>query len=253
MNKAMEMLRSRAQDMYDMIVGEENITLEIDEIALIPSGSTLEKPQREPIVANCSAPVLNAEWSKSMNETSNLYIDLCFDQLNILPKLEGKVWIYNVSQQNYELSNSLIRRCKVPACPEGDDYVVVTSIPLVIAHPKHLLDDNTTDYFLMDGRRVAMDLINPSNLSIDQDKDCDWLSHMAVGNDFSKRGVFFSTHNPPLKKELKAAHKRLKVYYTNIIERANIVRISSAAATLGLPPWELTAAVDYVEGRLTTK
>ena len=247
MNKAMEMLRSRAQSMYDMIVGEESITLEIDEI-------TPAEPQREPLVVNCSTPVLNAEWSKSLNETNNLHMDLCLDQLNLLPKREGKVWIYNVSSQSYKLSSSLIRRCTVPECPEGDDYVVVTSIPLVIAHPKHQLDDNTTDYFLMDGRRVAMDLINPSNLGIDQDKDCEWLSRTtAVGNDFSKRGVFFSTHNPPLKKELKAAHKRLKVYYTSIIERADIVRISSAAATLGLPTGELTAAVDFVEGRLTTK
>jgi hypothetical protein len=100
-----------------------------------------------------------------------------------------------------------------------------------------------------------MDLINPSNLGLDQDQDqasyLQWSS--AVGNDFGKKGVFFSTHNPPLKKEIKAAHKRLKKYYQEVIDRANIVRITAAAGTLGVPVVEVKAAVDYVEGPRSTR
>jgi hypothetical protein len=104
---------------------------------------------------------------------------------------------------------------------------------------------------LFDGRRVAMDLINPSNLGIDL--DAEYPHGMAVGNDFSKKGVFFSLHNPPLKKELRAAHKRLKGYYTDLIDRANIIRLTSAASTLGVPSAEISAAVKYVEGPRSTK
>jgi len=98
-----------------------------------------------------------------------------------------------------------------------------------------------------------MDLINPSNLGIDQNLEINELCTCAVGNNFSKKGVFFSTHNPPLKKEVREAHKRLKAYYQDLIDRANIVRITSAAVTLGVTTEEVKAAVEYVEGPRTTK
>jgi hypothetical protein len=252
MNAAMEMLRSHAKALYELVERESAIKLEIDPIET--TGYTVTKKHVE-ATAHISKRC-NAELSKCMNESVNVHNNLCVEQLNLLTKEQSKlkVWIYNVSHQEYTLRSSLIRKLAVPACPEDEEYAVVTSLPAVVIQPKPNIENYDTEYFLIDGRRVAMDLINPSNLGVDLDVNFDWLAmSSAIGNDFSKRGVFFSTHNPPLKKELKSANKRLKAYYIDLVDRANIVRITSAAATLGVPTTDIAAAVDYIEGKHSTK
>ena len=249
MNQALEMLRNKAVAMYDMIAGESAIELIIDPI---------EEPtvsNRKSIEPTLSKPVHNAELSKNMTDSNNLHANLCIEQLNLMDITgrDGKVWIYNVSPQERTLGNSLIKTLKVPACAPGEEYATVTSFPMVVVQPKVNVDKYETEYFLIDGRRLAMDLINPSNISLDQDQSFDSLSRFAPGTNFSKKGVFFSTHNPPLKKDIKAAHKRLKVYYKDLIDRANIVRITSAASVLGVPTEEVNAAVEYIEGPRTTR
>ena len=182
-------------------------------------------------------------------EGNNLHANWCVQQLNLIEAhRKVKVWIYNISHRAYTLSNGLVKRLAVPACPEDAEYVVATSLPAVVIQPKPNFDTGDIDYTLFDGRRVAMDLIDPSNLGTDQDANYDWIRRTSsTGNNFSLRGVFFSTHNPPLKKELKAAHKRLKSYYSDLMERANVVRLTVAAPTLGVAVDEIKAAQQYVE------
>lgn len=251
MNAAMELLRARATQLWDQIAGEEGIELLIDPIEEPIEACVTRDPS---IVATMSAPKLNAELSKNMTDSNNLHTDMCINQLNLFDMLgrKDKVWIYNISHQEHKLGNAQIKCLKVPACPADEEYAVATSLPLVVVQPKPNVENGETEYFFMDGRRVAMDLINACNLGLDQDRGS-YLQWSAVGVDFSKKGVFFSTHNPPLKKELKSAHKRLKVYYQELIDRANIVRITSAAATLGVPTAEVTAAVEYIEGPRSTR
>jgi hypothetical protein len=251
MNSAMEMLRSHAKALYELVERESAIELTIDPIEVPVHTAKKSVEVTAQVSKNC-----NAELSRCMNESANIHTNLCIEQLNLLTKEQSKlkVWIYNVSHQEYTLRSSLIRKLKVPACLEDKDYAIVTSLPVVVIQPKPSIDTFDTEYFLIDGRRVAMDLINPSNLGIDLDISFDWLAmSSAIGNDFSKKGVFFSTHNPPLKKELKAENKRLKSYYTDLVDRANIVRITSAATTLGVPTEDVTAAVEYLDGKHSTK
>ena len=254
MNAAMEMLRNRAQQLYDAIAGESNIELQID-------------PVEEPAALNAKVEVTahidkysNHELADCLMRGANLPIDTRLAHVNWLyaqQAKEVKVWIYNIAHQGYVLDNSMVRTLKVPACTEDAEYAVVTSIPAVYIYPKDNVDSNEVDYVIFDGRRVAMDLIDPANMGIDQDSDWTWARTLSSGCNFSMKGVFFSTHNPPLKKELKSAHKRLKKYYTDLMDKANVlVRMSyvvSAAQKLGVAPAEIAAAQQYVQDSLGNK
>src|ERR1039458_2745364 len=255
MNQAIEMLRAKATAMYELIAGE-NITLEIDPIEEAPAVrrdlSIEQFPtgdyRIEPTAQITQRTDLTSKMEHGLMDSANAKFDPCIAHLNWLFEMQGKVkvWIYNISQQEHTLSNGLIKRLRVPACKVDEEFAEVACIPAVMIHSTENVDSGEYNYVITDGRRVAMDLINPSNLSIDQDADCSWLNYTAVGNDFSKKGVFFSTHNPPLKKELKAAHKRLKKYYADLVERANIVRLTSAAGALCVTYKEIEAAQEYV-------
>lgn len=243
MNQTLENIYKKATTMYESIVGvtkeevsEEDQTLEKEE-PLSPTACILRRTED------------TARMEAGLMACNNTPFDPCMEHLKWMFEQRGKVkvWIYNISQQEHLLNNCLIKNLHVPACKENEKYAVVTSLPAVMIQAKDNVDGNTIDYLITDGRRVAMDLINPSNLGIDQDADFRWLERVSsVGNNFSNRGVFFSTHNPPLKKELKAAHKRLKGYYLDLIDRANVVRLTSAASTLGIPTEEIKAAQSYI-------
>ena len=250
MNLAMEMLRNRAAQLYDAIAGESNIELLIDPIEE-PSTQATDR-----VKANCTILPCTEDTQRvadGLMRCNNVPSDPCFAHLKWTFERQGKlkVWIYNISHREYVLGNSMVKNLPVPACPEDTEYAVVTSLPAVMIYPKDNVDNNSVDYILFDGRRVAMDLIDPSNFSTDQDANFDWARRLSVGNNFSLRGVFFSTHNPPLKKELKAAHKRLKKYYTDLMEKAELLErvnfIGFAADKMGVAPAEIKAAQQYVE------
>lgn len=244
MNAAMEMLRSKAAELWYQIAGEEDIKLEIDSIT-----------PEETIVANMKVEK-NSKVAKTLSEgfteAHNKYVDLGLDQLNLLTKEQSRsrVWIYNISPVEFTVNGSLFKNLKIPACVDSE-YSVVTSLPVVMALPITDLEAGVINYRLMDGRRIAMDLINPSNLGLDQDWEFKGNNVWAIGNNLSERGVFFSTHNPPLKKDLKAAHKRLKAYYQDLVEKANIVRLMPAALALGVRYAELSNAEKYLKTQET--
>ena len=252
MNAAMEMLRNKAQQLYDAIAGESNIELLIDPVEEPKQVAVCVESREGIITANCSIEFATKDCYKmadGLMRMGNPPLDPSLEHLRWVYEHQGKVkvWIYNVSPREYVLGNSLVKRLPVPAC-ENSEYVVATSLPTVFVHAKEDINTNAMDYLIYDGRRVAMDLISPSNLGLDQ--DANMTEHFAVGNDFSKKGVFFSTHNPPLKRELKAAHKRLKNYYTNLIEQAEVIRLTQLRATapaLGVTVGEIVAAQQYME------
>jgi hypothetical protein len=262
MNQAMEMLHAKATALYEQIAGESKIGLQIDPLDNIPCDVKVHYGVR--CGEETLAPGYHAQPTAFIMERTdktermenglmscNAYgVDPCIAHLNWLfeQNRKVKVWIYNISQEEHTLGNGVIKSLKVPACKDNELYSVVTSLPAVFITSKPNVDSGEIDYVVSDGRRIAMDLINPSNLGIDQNANCDSLRWgSAIGNDFSKKGVFFSTHNPPLKKELREAHKRLKSYYIDLMERANIVRLTSAASTLGVKTSEISAAQQYVE------
>lgn len=239
MNQTIEMLRNKAVQALDYIRGEQEIKLEIDSL------------EEEPLQANCKVQKrVNVEYSNAMMECHN-YIHFNFEQLNILPASKDKIWIYNISELGHTLRGSIIPELKVPAC-KNEEYVVVTSLPAILRLPKVDVDKHEFAYVLLDGKRAAMDLINPSNLGVDQDAGDNGLS-FSYGNNYGNRGVFFSEHNPPLKKDLRAAHSRMKKYYAGLLEKAKMSRFLAAASAALVPVDEFMAAETYIYNSVGNK
>jgi len=253
------MLRAKATAMYEAMVAESNIELQIDLVETVPEavhcGLYLEQ---DTTPAEVTATILergemSERMEKGLMSCNNIPFDPCIAHLNWLfeQRSKVKVWIYNISRQVHVLGNGLIKKLHVPAC-DNEKYAVVTSLPAVMITSKENVDTGELDYLITDGRRTAMDLINPSNLGIDQDSKI--VPYLSIGTDFSNKGVFFSTHNPPLKKELKAAHKRLKAYYERLAERVSViaafreaVRLAPVAKELCVTVPDITAAQNYLK------
>ena len=256
MNQAMEMLRARTIALYDQIAGESNIELQIDPLDNIPCDAGCDYAQSgyhaEPTAYIHKRTEETTRMENGLMASSNYKFDPCIEHLNWTFKQQGKVkvWIYNISHEEYTLGNGVIKNLRVPACKGDELYSVVTSLPAVFITPNEKVDSGEIDYLLSDGRRIAMDVINPANLGIDQNIDMNgnWIAYTSLGTNFSKKGIFFSTHNPPLKKELRDAHKRLKAHYLDLMERANTARITDAAAALGIKRSDIEAAQQYVKG-----
>lgn len=238
MNKAMELLRC--------VFGEQQAQQELTDSCIeIIIDPVVDVPVRPRLEATLSCPKLNKELSDGMTIANNVPVATVLESFSGAIDQEGfgKVWIYNVSELTHVLGNSSIKRLEVPACEEGQEYAVATSIPEIFKTPKHYVDSNTVECFIEDGKRIAQDLINPQNFGLDQDDD---TAGIADGCNYNLRGVFWSTHNPPLKKELKAAHKRLKRYYEQVLDIANLERITAAAKRLNIPASVVNAADKYV-------
>ena len=250
MNQAIEMLRSKAAQVVDYFTPDSGIEFNIDPIEDVHVAENCSRPIVYPTAEILERTEQTERLEAGLNSGSNLTARLCLEQLNLLDlQRKNKIWIYNISQQEYTLRNSVIRELKVPARKDGEEYAVVTSFPQVVVEPVLHVDNNEMHYFAMSGERLAMDLINPSNLGLDQDATgmCYGIT-LSTGTNLSDRGVFFSTQNPPLRKDLAGARKRYKKYCTALIERANIERLTSAAPKLMVTQAQISEAYKFVNG-----
>lgn len=135
---------------------------------------------------------------------------------------QNKVYIYNVSRSSFDRSHPVLGKNVIPGIKGKEKYTLFTSIPETIAVPKDFLESpNTLDISINDGKRVAMDFINPDNLGLDQNVKSTMYSLSVDTNNFGKRGLFWSMHNPPLKEEVAAARKRMATYYKSLLEKVN--------------------------------
>lgn len=251
MNQAIEMLRSKAAQIVGYFEPDSGIEFKIDPIEDVHVVRNCNRPRGYPTAEILERTEQTERLEAGMNNSANPNSCLCLEQLNLVNLLvrTKRVWIYNISQQEYVLCNSIIRKLKVPARKDEEDYAVVTSFPELIAEPVLRVDINETHYYLNKGERLAMDLINPSNLGLDQDATgmCYGIT-LSTGTNFSDKGVFFSTQNPPLRKDLAGARKRYKKYCTALIERANIERLTSAAPKMMVTQAQISEAYKFVNG-----
>lgn len=164
-----------------------------------------------------------------------------------------KVWIYNVSTMAFEADTAL-GIVKFPGRGKKK-YSIVTSLPMVVTHPRTSVDENEAHGVFTDGRRVAMDIVNPDNLGLDQNNKTDVGNVTAVGRDLNAKGVFWSLNNPPTEKELREARTRMKARYKLLLEEAGVrSRVTPKAmferkiAALVLKGWtEATARQEVYE------
>jgi hypothetical protein len=232
MNQAIEMLRSKAAQIVDYFAPDSGIEFNIDPIEDVHAVENCSRPRVHPNMTILKRTEKTVRLEAGLNNGANR-----LEQLNLVNLLARtkRVWIYNISQQEYVLGNSIIRKLKVPARKDEEDYAVVTSFPELVAEPVYNVDNNETHFYLIKGELLAMDLINPGNLGIDQNSEGMGDSvTLSLGTNFGNKGVFFSTRNPPLRKDLTDARKRYKKYCTALIECANIERLTLGASKMSL-------------------
>lgn len=175
-----------------------------------------EKPGAS-LVANCTAPKINWELTRGMDRACNANLDLQFPAVTLV---EYRVWLYNVSRLTHEIDNPILGHLKVPGNTSKKRYTMYTSLPQPLMLPRTSIDTGETTLHSTDARRVAMDIINPDNLSLDQTLDIKYNVHSAVGRDLGIRGMFWSLNNPPKKAEVDAAILRMEKHYKDLLEQA---------------------------------
>jgi len=180
--------------------------------------------------ATCSTPTTRGDLSTAMTKANNS--DWLFSTADYMLSRPADffVYLFNIAKQEYEISRpSLnIKKLTVPARKEGEKYARVTKLPSPFKFPKGNIDSSEIDVIVMDGRRIAMDIINPDNFSLDQDAH---LTHSdSVGQNYGRLGVFWSLNEVPTEAELAAATKRLEAHYRSILTDARTVETSNAAA-----------------------
>jgi hypothetical protein len=131
-----------------------------------------------------------------------------------------RVWIYNVSRMEHRADHPLLRNVCIPANTTRKRYTLYTSLPYVVVETQHNIDANETYGLPSWGKRLAMDLINPDNLGLDQTAEIKYST--GIGRNLGEKGVFWSLNNPPLKAEVDAAVERMEMRYKMLLEKAAV-------------------------------
>jgi hypothetical protein len=141
------------------------------------------------------------------------------------------IYIFNVSPMAWGKDDGVSRPPNHPhiyikACPADKDYILTGNLQ----HPFPEFSFDTVNgkkkCEYTDGYIEATKMLNPMNNGVaDPDVPVDHPSHpiavqnfddpnqFMVGANLNKFGVFWSTHNPPLLEEVKAAKARLETTY----------------------------------------
>lgn len=227
------------------------------------------------------------EFSPSLTKAKNASENINFEFIATASYAMNKepdyfVYIYNMSQINIGNDTSfivsrppLMREFRILRLDKqknrGAEYVLATKLPQPLLIPKGNVDSNEIDIVPQDVRRFAMDIINPDNLTIDQDAFIDKVT--GQGNNLGAKGVFWSLNGPgatkggtirtlriqgkdtpvfeePQPQEIAAARTRMESGYRRALEEADAVAISQPA-DLGkfLTPEHHAACEYYGEDR----
>ena len=177
----------------------------------------------------CSAPAPRGDISTAMIRANNLEWNFSTADYMLSRAADFYVHIYNIAKQEYKISRlPLIKEMTIPARKEGEKYARVTSLPSPFKFPKGNIDSNDIDIVVIDGRRMAMDIVNPDNFSLDQDAVI--TQSFSVGQNLGRLGVFWSVNEEPTEKELADATRRLEAHYRGLLTEARTTETSNAAA-----------------------
>lgn len=167
--------------------------------------------------------------------------------MNVLTRRpERYLYLYNISSREFTVSNpQLYPNLRIKACPEGQKFACVGKFgdPFISRwenENRRLLTDEEP------AARVLTDMLNSSNHSNQcfgpiSDTQMEQVSDGT--NDLTRRGVFWSEHNPPLESEVNTARQRMESHYRALIRDANI--LSRNPKTMGEIGPEHHIAADY--------
>lgn len=187
--------------------------------------AAIEAENSKPLKATFSNPMHRADLSESMTKSNSIHMSVEFPLINELANYKGNVWVYNVSRQTFVVDHPVLGTVKIPGNTTRKRYSLYTRFPGVMILPKGSLDEHFIHPYPVDGRNFVMDLINPDNFTLDQDRKRTYTT--GVGRNLSDMGVFWSLSNPPKKEEISAAVKRMAARYNILLERINELYLGS--------------------------
>ena len=194
--------------------------------------------------ATTSAPTSRPDLSTAMTKANNIDWNFSTADYMLSRPADFFVYLFNIAKQEYKISRlPIIKEMIIPARKEGEKYAKVTKLPSPMKVPKGNVDSNDIDIIVMDGRRMAMDIINPDNLSLDQDAVI--TGSFSVGQNMGRLGVFWSLNEVPTEKELADATRRLEVYYRSLLTEARSIEVSNPQALPAVLTPATHAAADY--------
>jgi hypothetical protein len=171
--------------------------------------------------------------SRAMSDAENLKgVDPWFDPGSVR-KPDSFVYVYSVVDarpDGYHLvrdCSPLVHKLMVAEIKPGQRYALVTTIPQPV-NQRWL--DPASNQWRMDehsARRVAQDIVNPENLTMNQDASLSPDKSFTEGNDYGKLGVFWSLNNPPTDEEIDKAIKRKEAFYRKRLDQARALEASS--------------------------
>ena len=194
-----------------------------------------QKPSRmdileKPLQANVT--VLNSNYYNGLKKAYDLEIlPPAADVLYKASAESARVYLYNISPLTHEKEHPILKNVVLPECELGEKYQLAFSIPdlmvltMVSVDGLPVYGKIETQAFTQDGKRVAMDIVNPENLGLDQKLVV--MSSTSDGTDLGKRGVFWSLNNPPRASEIKAARLRMEKHYKEILEKISVLLMTS--------------------------
>ena len=191
-----------------------------------------------------STSAINTGYASSLSKINNIDWNFSTADYMLSRPADFFVYLYSISKQEYKISRlPLIKDMIIPARKENEKYALVTKLPSPFKFPKGNIDSNDIDVVVIDGRRMAMDIINPDNLTTDQDAVI--TGSFSVGQNMGKLGVFWSLNNPPTEAELDAATRRLETHYRSILTEARAVETSNPQALSSVLTPTHHASADY--------
>lgn len=193
---------------------------------------------------NATTPMYNAGLSDSMSKANNKVFNFALNDYLMGRKPDYWVYLYSVSADSFDVYRPpLLANLRITGKPQGKEFVQCARFPQPLLTPQGSVDSDEITIAPMDARRFAMDIVNPDNLSLNQDLLISKPTN--IGNDLGKKGVFWSINNPPTEEEVKAARTRMERYYNSLLEKARAVETSDPKALQDLLTPEYHAAADY--------
>ena len=193
---------------------------------------------------NATSPMYNAGLSDSMSRANNRTFNFALQDFLMGRKPDYWVYLYSVSADSFDVYRPpLLANLRIAGKPQGKDYTQCARFPQPLLAPQGSVDSDEITISPIDARRFCMDIVNPDNLTLNQDTVISKPSN--IGNDLGKKGVFWSVNNPPTEEEVKAARARMERYYNTLLEKARAVVTSDPKALQDLLTPEYHAAADY--------
>lgn len=197
-----------------------------------------------------STSAINTGAAASLSKINNIDWNFSTADYMLSRPADFFVYLFNVAKQEYKISRlPLIKDMIIPARGENEKYTLVTKLPSPFKFPKGNIDSNDIDIVVIDGRRMAMDIINPDNLSMDQDAVI--TGSFSVGQNLGKLGVFWSTNAEPTEKEVASAIRRLEVHYRTLLTEARAVEVSNPQSLSSILSPAHHAAADWFHETFT--